>query len=95
MGQDFWDLRYAKITIDADNLLTGVEYFERSSARMAKWGEGDPRWIVEERPGKNLYAVCPRSSDPFYMVSYFINGSLRLGQLLYMIILFSTKGNNR
>ena len=39
---------------------------------MAKWGEGDPRWIVEERPGKNAYTICPRSTDPFCMVSYYI-----------------------
>ena len=26
------------------------KYFIFSETDMAKWGEGDPRWIVEERP---------------------------------------------
>lgn len=25
---------------------------------MAKWGEGDPRWIVEERPGIYLNGLA-------------------------------------
>lgn len=32
-------------------LKNGVnKYFIFSETDMAKWGEGDPRWIVEERP---------------------------------------------
>ena len=27
-----------------------VLYDESVAGSMAKWGEGDPRWIVEERP---------------------------------------------
>ena len=27
--------------------------------------------------------MCPRSSDPFYVVTYFINGSLLLGHVVF------------
>ena len=33
----------------------------------------------------NLITVCPRTSDPLYIVSYYINGSLLLGHTVPML----------
>ena len=32
-----------------------------------------------EQAVRSYHTVCPRSSNPFYIVSYYINGSLILG----------------
>ena len=33
-----------------------------------------------------IITVCPRSSDPFYIVSYYKNGSLLLGHTVISVI---------
>ena len=36
-------------TLDIATLLNSSRIFGQYICTMAKWGEGDPRWIVEER----------------------------------------------
>ena len=42
---------------------------------------------------KGLYTVCPRSSDPFYMVTYYITwNALLLGHTVRYILQFVDRG---
>ena len=31
-----------------------------------------PYILIDKKAGPGLYTVCPKSSDPFYMISYYI-----------------------
>ena len=42
----FEDQRPPHHVLLESDLVTCISFF----GKMAKWGEGDPRWIVEERP---------------------------------------------